>query len=363
MIQGIADTGRYVIGETAYNHEGDFGYLMRMVEEIAGLGLDAVKFHLLLDASSYMQLRHPLAGKVREWMFDKGQWAEAMRRSRGLGLDVAALCDDVESVRWVREEWAGDVRAIEIHATSLNDWFLLTEAAAFGGTVILGVGGSTLDEIGYAVEVLRDRGHEDIVLMYGFQSYPTDYGEINLARMEALRDLFGLPVGYADHTAFDDANNEVISVMAAAMGFGILEKHYTPERGVERIDYHAAVGREQMARIMELMDVAVRVRGRRGAGMSEAEKAYGNVGPMKKAIVARRDISRGQRIGLEDLWFKRTAEESTVRQAQLFQLVGQEAGADIAADEVVDFSKVRYAFGVRDVRSMTHFGGRGEEKA
>jgi sialic acid synthase SpsE len=350
----IANADKYVIGETAYHHEGDVAYLRRMVDDMAEIGLDAVKLHLLLDAASYMQRRHPLAAKLAEWMFDASQWADIIDHARWRGLEVIALCDDVESILWVHNEFSGKVGAIEIHATSLNDWFLLTEAATFCGPVILGVGGSTLDEIAYAVNVLREGGHEEVILMYGFQSYPTNYADINLARMAALRDLFGLPVGYADHTAFNDPNNEIISVMAAMTGFGILEKHYTPDYGVERIDYHAAVGRQQMVRIMELMDLAVTVRGSRGAGLSGPEKAYGNVGPMKKAIVARTGIARGRKVRLEDLWFKRTAEESTVRQSQLFQLIGLEAAVDIAADEIVDFGKVKYTFRVPDTSSMTH---------
>ena len=38
----------YIIAETAYNHEGDVNYLYKMIDEIAELELNAIKFHLLL---------------------------------------------------------------------------------------------------------------------------------------------------------------------------------------------------------------------------------------------------------------------------------------------------------------------------
>lgn len=277
--------------------------------------------------------------KVKEWVFTKDQWDSAIERSVAKGLDVVALCDDVESLQYINSG-NKNVFAVEIHATGLNDWFLLNEAARFKGAVILGIGGSGMDEIEYAVNFLKSAGKNEIILMYGFQNYPTDYANINLSKMLKVRDLFKVSVGYADHTAWDDPNNEIISVMAATMGFNILEKHYTPDYGKERIDWQAAVGNEQMIRIRQLMDVALTVYGDESLKMSPGEIDYGKIGPMKKAIVARRNINKGSIISLDDLWFKRTKEESAVSQSQLFRLVGAKAKASIAADEIVDFNKV-----------------------
>ena len=38
----------YIIAETAYNHQGDIEYLIRIIDEIYELKLNSVKFHLLL---------------------------------------------------------------------------------------------------------------------------------------------------------------------------------------------------------------------------------------------------------------------------------------------------------------------------
>jgi len=48
----------YIIGETAYNHEGDIDYLYRTIDEISELELDAIKFHFLLNLDSYMHTSH-----------------------------------------------------------------------------------------------------------------------------------------------------------------------------------------------------------------------------------------------------------------------------------------------------------------
>jgi sialic acid synthase SpsE len=329
----------YIIAETAYIHEGDFEYLFKMIDEISELKLDAIKFHLLLNPDSYMSKEHPLSDEIKKWLFTKKQWTELIQQAIDKNLDVIALCDDVESVEYIKNNY-NDIFAIEIHATGINDYFLLQEVADFKGKIILGIGGTSVEEIKYAVDFLKNKGKRDIILMYGFQNYPTNYKEINLQKMIKMKDLFNLPVGYADHTSYDDPNNEIISIMGAVIGSNILEKHYTLDPGVERIDYIAAVGKKQMKKIKEMTQLTSHIYGDSKLEMSKNEKAYGSVGPMKKAIVARCLIKKGEEISLDNIWFKRTAEESTVKQNQLPLLLGLKAIEDIEKDKIINFDKV-----------------------
>ncbi len=342
----------YIIGETAYHHEGNLTYLYKMIDDIAGLGLNAVKFHLLLDVNAYLQRKHPLFNATRQSIFTRSQWDEVFSYSSAKGLDIIALCDDIESIGYIIAEHP-DIAAIELHATSINDYYLLKKSALFPGQIILGVSGSTIDEINYAVSMLRESGKQDILLMYGFQAYPTNYHDINFSRMLKLRHLFDLPVGYADHTGHDDENNIYISALGAAMGINILEKHYTPEPGTERIDYQSAAGKEDMLKIKKLMEIYLAAFGDGDLSRSEKERAYGITGPMKKAIVARRAIKKGEKLSLENLWFKRTIEESPLRQNELLNLLDLEAARDIEEDEIIDYHNVRHEFSASDYSRLT----------
>jgi len=247
-----------------------------------------------------------------------------------------------------------EIKAIEIHASGLNDYFLLKALEGFVGLVLLGIGGSTIDEIANAVNFLNDQSNHNLILMYGFQSYPTNYADVNLSRMKKLSHLFGLPIGYADHCAFDDPNNELVSIGPAMMGFNVLEKHYTPEPGVKRIDYKSAIGKEQMLNIMRSMELALKLYGNGSLKLSKAELEYGNTGPIKKAIVARKRITKGERLALDNLWFKRTVEESTFKQSQFQQLLGLEVTEDIEKDEIIDLTKIKYEFKIMGLKEFTH---------
>lgn len=352
----------YIIGEIAYNHEGDIKYLYKMIDDIAELKLNAIKFHMLLNPKSYMQRKHPLIKEINKWTFSENQWSKIIDYSNKKNVDVIVMCDDVESIEYILENNI-NITAIELHATGLNDYFLLDAVSKYNKQIILGVGGSTIDEITYAINFLKTKGKDNILLMYGFQSYPTKYTDINLSKMLKIRDLFNLPIGYADHTAFDDPNNEIISCMAAMMGINILEKHYTPDYGIERIDYHAAIGKTQMLKIEDLMKLTLKVCGNGNLKMTKAELEYGNTGPMKKAIVAKKDIKKGEKLSLDNLWFKRTVEESPIKQNLFLQLIGLEAICNINKDEIVDFNKVKYKFKKIGLENFTHVGkGKGRKK-
>lgn len=339
----ITGNRSYIIGETAFHHMGDIEFLKELIDSAAELQLNAVKFHLLFDVYDYMIENHEAITSINEWCFSVEEWKEIIDYTVDKKLDLILLCNDLRSIQWVNQ-LNKDVKAIEIHATGINDVFLLEEASKFQGTVILGTGGSSIDEIQYAIDYLEALDHKDIFLMHGFQNYPTNPSDVKLSRMNILKETFGYPVGYADHSDPKDHANEAISAFAASMGYNVLEKHYTHKFGEERVDSQAAVSLEQMKSIKELHFVAFKTFGEKPLSMSEAELKYGNTGPMKKAIVARMDIFKNETLTLDKIAFKRTNKSSSLPQKDLPKLVGLKANTSIKKDEIIDYSNVSFEF-------------------
>lgn len=344
----ITSKSPYLIGETAFHHQGEIEYLQKLILAAADLELGAIKFHLLFDVEDYFVESHPAFETIKAWTFSAAEWQEFFNLANDKQLDIIALCNDVASLEWINKECKTPVKAVELHATGINDIFLLNEAARFSNTVMLGVGGSTLDQLDFAINLLKKQNKKDIFLMYGFQNYPTDYKDINLRKINLIQNLFGLPVGYADHTDPKDANNELIAVSAILKGVNVLEKHFTLNVEEERIDSQAAVSLEQMKKIKELSNVLHLVNGRGGMEMSDAEKKYGDVGPMKKAIVARKKIPAGKSISFNDLAYKRTSESSYLAQSDIELLVGSKVISDIFKDEIIGYKKVEYKFNIAE---------------
>jgi len=339
----------YLIGETAFHHEGDITFLKTLINHGFNVKVDAIKFHLLLNLDDYFVKDHDAYSALNDWLLTKDQWTEIITYNEKKGIDSLVLCNDPEAVDFVLNYKGKSIKAIELHATGLNDFLLLQKAAKFNGTVILGVGGSTTDEVSFAIDMLNELGQKDIFLMYGFQNYPTRYEDINLKKMIKLKELFDLPVGYADHTDPLNENNEVISTLGITMGINVCEKHFTHAFGEKRIDAQAAISLEQLKKVRTLMDIITTSVGTGSLKMSDGELSYGNTGPMKKAIVAESIIKKGEEITLDKIGFKRTNESTYVLQSFLPKLIGLKANRNISVDEFIDFSNVDYVFKKGDI--------------
>lgn len=348
----LKNSTTYIIGETAFHHQGDINYLKKLINAAADLGLDSIKFHLLFDIHDYFVENHSVIKVIEEWIFSEEQWSEIFQYTADQGLDVIALCNDVKSLEWINTNCKTPVKAIEIHATGINDVFLLEAAANFNNTVIIGIGGSSFEDINFAVDYLKIRNHEDLFLMFGFQSYPTNYSDINFDKIKLIKSAFNLPVGYADHTDPNDPNNEFISVAPILKGINVLEKHFTLDVKDKRIDSQSAVSIEQMKKIKKLVEILTIANGEGGLKMSEAELKYGDTGPMKKAIVARHNIKVNATIGLKDLAYKRTEQSSYLSQRQILTLIGSKVTKAILQDDIIDYSNVTYNFKVAETEQF-----------
>jgi len=343
----IPNNKPYIIVETAFHHEGDKNFLKGLIKDAKEIGVNAVKFHLLLDIDDYMIADHDAIEVLKPWCLNSSDWDEIIEFCGD--IDIILLCNDQKSIEYAIQK-GNRIKAIEIHATGINDIFLLEKASKFNQTVILGTGGSSLDEIDFAIQFLKDNNKLDVFLMHGFQNYPTDYKDIKLSRMSRLNQLFNLPIGYADHTDPLDENNEFISCIPLANGFNVIEKHFTTNFGEKRIDAQAAVNVNQLKKIKELSQIIWSTLDLDSClKLSPAEMKYGNTGPMKKAIVAKNDIQEGELITLSNIAFKRTNASSSSKQLDLSKLLNNKTTRFIKKDEIIDLNNIQFSFLVNDI--------------
>src|SRR5207302_1352019 len=112
---------------------------------------------------------------------------------------------------------------------------LLRSLGALGRPLILSTGMSTLDEVGEAVTVLQG-ARDRLTLLHCTSNYPAEPIDVNLRAMPSMRDAFGLPVGYSDHTAGTE-----VAIAAAALGAAVIEQHFTLDRDLPGPDHKASL--------------------------------------------------------------------------------------------------------------------------
>jgi sialic acid synthase SpsE len=225
---------------------------------------------------------------------------------------------------------------IEIHSTCLNDIHLLKcikNNISKNQNIVLGVGGSTLYEVENAVNILQS---ENIVLMFGFQNYPTKYSNINLRKVKRIMQLFPeFKFGFADHTAWDEKENILITLIQAAIGMNYVEKHVTLQFGEKRCDWEAAIKIEMLNDLADKLRILEDLTGDGKLELNSGEKKYSTFGPMKKAPFVSKDVTEDDLLAIDNLIFKRTDRESDLSQIGALEKIGSKFRTKLEANTIL----------------------------
>ncbi len=135
----------------------------------------------------------------------------------------------------------------KIPSASLTDSILLKKIRSTGRPAILSTGMSTMEQIHEAVEVI---GLEKLIITHATSTYPCEPEELNLRMIDTLRKEFPCPIGYSGHEV-----GLIPSVMAAAMGACLVERHITLDRAMWGGDQAASVEPSGFERLVKYIRV------------------------------------------------------------------------------------------------------------
>jgi N,N'-diacetyllegionaminate synthase len=326
-----------LIAETAWHHEGDFDFMEGLVSELCEESLaDVIKMHVTLDLDSYMSSEHEAYETLKKWMLSEGDWQKLFSIVRKSEKKLMLLLNDTKAIEF-SYEFNPDF--VELHSVCLNVPILqecLLANIDRAIPVVIGVGGCTLEEVDSAMSAFSDR---ETVLMFGFQNYPTKYENVNLRKIRKMQSLYpDKKCGYADHTAWDEPNNEMITLLVASNGMDYVEKHVTTEYGIKRCDYSAAVSIDMLNQLAAKLVILDRMRGDGETGLNEGEQAYSQYGPMKMAAVATTNLDIGDELKKIDFEFIRTAAITKLSQTDAIQNISKPLIKSIKKGQVLDWS-------------------------
>ena len=169
-----------------------------------------------------------------------------------------------------------------------------------------------------------------MLLMFGFQNYPTVYEDVNLNKIRKIMKLFGnFEYGYADHTAWDSEHNELVTLLGAASGMSYIEKHVTTCYGEERVDWPAAISIDMFNNLHKKVKVLDELNGDGVLSMNKSELSYSVFGPMKKAAVLKTDVLKGDILTLDMIKFTRTKEVSDMSQVDVVRSIGKKINKNL----------------------------------
>ncbi|MEW5704577.1 MAG: N-acetylneuraminate synthase family protein [Pseudomonadota bacterium] len=217
-----------IIAEIGSVHDGSFGNACKLIEAAAACGADAVKFQTHIAAAEtlrdapappYFKGESRFAYFTRT-AFTVEQHRALAKRCADSGVEFLSSPFSLEAVDLLEE--AG-VSAYKIPSGEVTNLPLIERVAATGKPVFLSSGMSDWAELDAAVAVLSGGG--PLTVLQCTSLYPCPPERVGLNVIAEMRDRWGVPVGFSDHTL-----GAAAAFAAAALGASVVEKHFTFSR-------------------------------------------------------------------------------------------------------------------------------------
>lgn len=327
------DTGLNIIAEVAQGYEGNLALAKLLVAAAARAGADGVKLQLVYaDELATPDYQHYRLFSTLE--MPDAEWRAIGEEARSRGV---ALYLDVFGSRSLELAVSLEVAGIKIHSTDVgNPGLLMQVAQSSVPLVLLSTAACSDGEIREALGLLGDKA---VVLLHGFQGYPTPLEGNDILRLRRLlriceaRRPASTTLGFADHAPAEDPMRFLLPAAALGAGARVLEKHLTLAKSMQFEDHEAALNPDELAEFVARMRQCVAALGAESAqpSMHDSELEYRR--KTRKHVVAARDIARGETIEAAMLMLLRTPSEDVIYDARA--VCGRRAAAPIARGTAV----------------------------
>ncbi len=295
----------FIIAEMSGNHNQSLDRALKIVDEAAATGVDALKIQtytadtMTLDIPTgeffVSQADSLWKGRSLHELYKDAytpwEWHEPIfercRKHKIFGFSTpfdATAVDFLESL---------NVPFYKIASFENTDLPLIRKVAATKKPMIISTGMANVAEIFEAIQTARQGGCEELIILKCTSAYPAPFEEINLATIPNLRATFGVEVGISDHTM-----GLGVSIAAVALGATVIEKHFTLSRSDGGVDSAFSMEPEEMKALVVEAERVQKAVGQVSYGSTakeSASKVY------RRSIYVAKDIAEGETLNSENL--------------------------------------------------------------
>lgn len=228
-------TKPYLIAEVSGNHNGSIDRAKEIIKSAKDNGADCVKLQTYTpETMTINSKKDDFLVKGGLWdgysLWDLYQWAhtpfewqeELFNYANDLSIDCISTPFDETAVDLLEDI---GTKFYKIASFEVTDLPLIKYIAEKNKPIIISSGMANEQEIHDALDVIKNEGVDDIVLLHCVSGYPTPIDQINLSTIDLLKKTFEVEVGLSDHTL-----GNLSSLLALAYDVKVIEKHFTLNR-------------------------------------------------------------------------------------------------------------------------------------
>ena len=325
-----------IIAEAGVNHNGSLEMAKKLVDVAHACGADIVKFQTAkLDSlvskdacmADYQKkntgVEESQKDMLRKLLLSFEDFVELGQYCKEVGITFLSTPFDIERIHFLdpmQDIW-------KVPSGEITNYPYLIEIAKTGKKVILSTGMAELQEIGDAIQVLKSNGTDDITILHCTTQYPAPVKDVNLNAMKMLREKFGYPVGYSDHTQGIE-----VDIAAVALGAVVIEKHFTLDRNLPGPDHLASLEPQELKAMVDGIRKAELALGTGEKKLSRAELENRSV--VRKSIVAKRNIRAGEILTADNITTKRPG--TGISPMRWDEVIGTGAVRDFEEDDLIE---------------------------
>jgi N,N'-diacetyllegionaminate synthase len=330
-----------IIAEAGINHDGDLEAARLHIDAAVAAGADYVKFQSFVaeelvlpeaERSTYIidgsHEGESFRDLLRRLELSREQQRDLANYCKTQGIKFLSTAFDLASLDFLCEEIGCDI--IKVASADLTNLRFLRHCASKNLPIVLSSGMADLPEIDEALETLQQAGAEEICILHCVSWYPSEFEMVNLRAMHTIRERYGLPVGYSDHSL-----GTTLPSAAVAMGARCIEKHFTLDPTAFGPDHAASLSPA------ELIEMTTRIR------EVEAALGTGALGPQdilpielsqrrvhRRSIVTTKAILEGETFTEHNLGIKRPG--TGILPREFDNIRGKTARRDVQAEVLLE---------------------------
>ena len=320
----------FIIAELSANHNGSLDNAKESIRAAVRAGADAIKLQtyradtITLNSSNeeFMIKGTKLWDaqnlySLYEKAFTPWEWhAELFALAKEEGLLCFSSPFDKSAVDFLEQF---DPPAYKIASFEITDYELIRYCASKGKPMIISTGVATFNEIEDAVQICRDEGNDNIILLQCTSAYPAPLEDANLTMIADLAERFGVLSGFSDHTLGITA-----PIAAVSLGARVIEKHFMHDKSIQSPDQAFSLDTEEFAKMVQAVHDTEKLLGKVDYTLNE-KREYNR--RFARSLYVSKPIKKGEIFSEENIQSVRPA--NGLHPKYLKDILGKNAACDL----------------------------------
>lgn len=296
--------GTFIIAELSANHNGSLQIALDTIKAAYDCGANAIKLQTYTADTLTLNCKNDdfmvkggtlWDGKslyeLYEWAYTPWEWhKELFDYARSIGIDIFSTPFDKSAVDFL-EQFSPS--AYKIASFEITDYELIRYTASKMKPIIISTGIATFEEIMDVINICKNEGNENIVLLKCTSEYPASLEEANLRTILDMKERFDVEVGFSDHTLGITA-----PIVATSFGAKVIEKHFIIDKSIGGADCEFSLDKDEFSKLVESIRETEKLMGVVDYSLNEKREKQRR---FARSLYISKDIKEGEIITLENI--------------------------------------------------------------